>query len=106
MDNDMMDKVRHMVDENMDIHGGYDDGFGDWLRLTRHVGCGWMTETERFLVDRLLETELAGSSACKSKNTESKIKLLVCQRANQRFNPGHRLDRLFAFSKKCNHVLD
>ena len=41
--------------------------------LTRHVGCGWMTETERFLVDRLLETELAGSSACKSKNTEIKI---------------------------------
>ena len=74
----MMDKVRHMVDENMDIHEGYDDRFGDWRRLTRHIGCGWMTETERFLVDRLLETELAGSSACKSKNTEIKIKLLVC----------------------------
>ena len=36
-------------------------------RLTRHVGCGCITEIERFLVDRWLlrETELVGSSACK-----------------------------------------
>ena len=35
--------------------------------LTRHVGCGCITEIERFLVDRWLlrETELVGSSACK-----------------------------------------
>ena len=74
------------------------------MELTRHVGCGCMTETERFLVDRLLETELDGSSACKYKNTEiQKYKSFL----NLNWFVGlqklcYKFDLLFAFQNQSN----
>ena len=72
-----------------------------WWPLTRHVGCGCMTETERFLVDRLLETELAGSSACEYKNIEiQKYKSFL--NLNSLQDLCYKFHQLFAFQNQSN----
>ena len=60
-----MQKIRKNMD--LEIYLMSEDKSESQSPLTRHVGCGCITEIERFLVDRWLlrETELVGSSACK-----------------------------------------